>query len=294
MIGSFSITSCSGDVEPLDSAVIVNPDPTDPTDPTNPGTTTGSFKVDFSGQTYVALATTALVSDGNIIITGIRGTQGENIGIAIGGDQVGTYDGDDALMVYNPSVTSDYDYANLDGVSEESVSNGTVVITEINETTHMITGTFNFVGHWSDYTDDTPPAPIAFTNGTFTVPYTSMSTSTDIFTAKVDGIDLDPTLISASYVSVGGQDWIGVGGSTSALGTVSVGFKDTITPGTYTITGNPITDGVQGGYVVEEVSNVASAGTITILSITDSHVKGTFQFTAGTHVITAGVFDMDY
>lgn len=299
LMGSFGMTSCSTDVEPIDPAVVLNP--TDPTDPTNPTTGTSFFKVDFNNQTYVATVTTAYIAGGTILISGARGVQGENIGMVLNGSAVGTYASDEDLVVYNPSATSEYDYANMANAVTAPENTGSVTITEINQATHMISGTFHFVGHWSDYSDDTPPAPITFTNGSFHIPFTSASTSTDVFKAKIDGTAFNPALISASAITVNGQDWIGVGGASSTTGSgITVGFKEGISAGTYTITGNVATDVVQASLSIgDEPIYRATSGSVTITTITASHVKGTFHFNAvnsaaATHSITEGTFDMDY
>lgn len=295
IVGSLSMTSCSTDVEPIDPAVILNPG-TDPTNPTNP--TASFFKVDFNNQTYNGTLNTAFVAANTIIISGARGTQGENIAFILNGSAIGTYASEEDLMVYNPSASSEYDYGNFADPSTSNANTGSVTITEINQTTHMISGTFHFVGHWSDFTNETPPAPITFTNGSFSVPFTATNTTTDVFTAKIGGTAFNPELIGSSYISVNDQDWISIAGSNGTKD-MTVSFKDGITPGTYTITGNVATDIVQGVYGEGDVDFKATSGSVTITTITANHVKGTFHFTGtnateGTRSITDGVFDTEY
>jgi len=297
LAGSLSITSCSTDVEPIDPAVIQNPG-TDPTDPTNPAAS--FFKVDFNNQTYNGTFNSAFVAGNTIIISGARGTQGENIAFMLEGSTIGTYASEDDLMVYNPSATSEYDYGNFQDPSTSPANTGSVTITEINQTTHMISGTFHFVGYWSDYTDTTPPAPITFTNGSFSIPFTGTNTTTDVFTAKVDGTAFTPVLTASSFFSIGDVAWVSIaGGNAEGTESLTVSFKEDITPGTYTITGNVATDVVQAIYSKDDVKFKATSGSVTITSITADHIKGTFQFvgtdeTGGTHTITAGTFDTEY
>ena len=293
LVGSLSITSCSTDVEPIDPAVILNPGP----DPTNP--TTGFFKVDFNNQTYNATVATAFVMGNTIIISGARGVQGENFSFILDGSTVKTYNSAEDNMVYNPSNASEYDYANFADMSTP-VNTGSVTITEINQTTHMISGTFNFVGYWSDYTDENPPAPIAFTNGSFSIPYTSTNPTSDIFTAQVDGVSFVPALTASSFISINDQDWISLsGGDEQNTESLTVSFKDGIAAGTYTITGDVANDVVQGIYSKDDIDFKASTGSVNITSITATHIKGNFSFTgsntAGDSVIiTNGVVDMEY
>lgn len=180
---AFMFNSC--ETEPIDPAVLDNIN-----NPENPNNTAGFFKVDFNGGTYVATTRTAIIDNGVILIGGSRGNNGENIGIILDGTTTGNYT-DSAIISYNPSAASEFDYVNLDA---DFISNGIVVITEINTTTKIISGTFNFTGNWSDYDDANAPTSIAFTNGSFSIPYTTNSPDPDpdplqgTFTVAIDEV----------------------------------------------------------------------------------------------------------
>jgi uncharacterized protein DUF6252 len=276
-----------------DETLVVDPDP-------NPNPQTGFFKVDFNNQTFNASTVHAYIINGSTLISGVRGTQGETFSFILNGATTGTYNSDEDLMIYNPSATAEYDYSNFADV-DPAVNTGEVIITEINTTNHTISGTFHYTGYWSDFTLDPPAAPIEFTNGSFTIPYeTSAVNPGDIFTAKIDGTQFTPNVIASGSFEFGSDTWLTLTGQAATGEVINVNFKEGTTAGTYNITGNIATDVVQGIYTnAGDEDFDATSGSVTISSITATHIVGTFQFTVfdavlGTHQITQGSFDMDY
>ena len=83
MISTFCLNSCEN--EPLDPALIgTNP---------NPGTSSGVFKVDFDGKTFVATTVQAIVNDTYVAISGLKMPSGELVQISLPApyNKVGTY-----------------------------------------------------------------------------------------------------------------------------------------------------------------------------------------------------------
>ena len=188
--------------EPVDSSLLSNN--TNTTTPTAPA----SFKVDFNGQTYVATGTLAYVTANQIQIVGIRGFLGENFGFILNGNTVGNYPGNTNILAYQTSSTAQNDYVSAIIGNPNQTSNGSVTITSINTANKTISGTFSFIGYWSD-SSVTNILPIPFTNGVFTnLPYSTVSPTNDTFYAKVDGNEFVDTTINVGSVSIGASSFI--------------------------------------------------------------------------------------
>jgi len=282
------LTSCSGDVEPLDPAVDLTPDP-----PAG-----GFFKVDFSDQTFQATTTVAYISSGNILISGVRST-GQTISIALDGSTVGTYNTDDNIISYTPSPNSEYDYININELPDGNyVNNGSVIITEIDTDAKTISGTFSFTGYWSDYTDENPPSPIEFTNGSFSIPYVSSDDpgDGDFVKAKIDGIDFEDEIITTAFASSGEFDIITINGINEQDQQISLYINDDATIGTHVMTNEPVGNMVRASYGIGDANpSYSTIGSLTISAKTADRISGTFNFTTATGVvITAGSFDAEY
>lgn len=178
------------------------------------------FKVDFNGQTFNATTKTAEIGNGKIVIAGIRGANSETVGITIQGTTPGTYT-TASIMGYSDNTMLDYEYASVKLEGTSLVSTASVTISSINTTTKIITGTFNFIGHWSDFSDATPPTPIEFTNGSFSIPYTDATIDPNplngTFTATVDGEQYVANEVIAIKALTGG-------GSFSITGNINNGL----------------------------------------------------------------------
>jgi hypothetical protein len=290
-----NFASCSSDVEPIDPAIIINPENPDNPNPDNP--VPGQFKVDIDGTTYTTSTTLVYITGGSIQLTAIR-PQGDSFGFLLGGTTAGTYaaNGPNNLVSYTPAG-SEYGYWGTN-TDDENANTGSVIVTSVNSTNHTISGTFSYTGYWSDDTA-TGIAPKHFTNGSFTnLPYVTNSPTGDVFLAKINGTDFNQNDLLAITVEFGGIEFISIGAENAAGNAMTVSVKSSLSPGTYTITGNVATDPVQLNYTVGANDAYANAGTVTITEKTADRIKGTFTATvviAGTtYQITAGSFDVAY
>lgn len=290
ILSAVSFTSC--DTEPVDPVLGENIGQ----QPQQPGAAV--FKVDFSGQTYVATSTIATVGDGLITIGGLKGTNGEMVSIIIEGTAAGTYDASKALMDYNPGGASEYSYTNFNlGTGEES---GTVTITSINTTNKTISGTFSFTGWWGNDEENLPS--VAFTNGQFeNIPYTGgVPTGGEFFDATVDGQEFTYAGSDLAVAVAGG------GGGTDIVSVNAYGdshrliltFPANITAGTYAFA-TGVAD-IKARYRdAEGVEYQIDGGSLTIVSNQGGWVKGNFSFQvkddtgATIHTVTAGDFNLE-
>lgn len=125
---------------------------------------TGSFRVDFDSQTFVADIISASRTDDLINITGFRGTNQESVNLTINATTTGTFPiGVTTGVNVNAATYSEFNgssnvwVALTDGIE----SQGEVTIIEIDETNLTVTGTFNFTGF------NTSGESKVFTNGIF-------------------------------------------------------------------------------------------------------------------------------
>jgi len=283
MFTVLGLVSC--DTEPVDP--VLNPGGENPG--TNP-VRQPVFKVDFSGQTYVATNTIATVGSGLITIGGVKGTNGEMVSIVISGTAQGTYSGENVMMDYNPG-NSEYSYSNLFVSGADA---GSVTISSINTQNKTISGTFQFKGEWTDSEANMPS--VIFTNGVFeNIPYTgAVDTEEEFFDATVDGTD-------NSYA---GSDLAVVVAGAGAGETISINtygenhklvfsFPTTITAGTYTFaTGPSATVGARFIDANNE-SHTVMGGSLTITSNANGWVAGSFSYTVDNHVVS-GDFNVEW
>ena len=283
---AMTFTSC--DTEPVDPVLTPNPG-----EEPGGGTAPAVFKVDFSGQTYVATSTIATVGQGLITIGGLKGTNGEMVSLVIEGTGTGTYDGSKAFMDYNDG-TSEYSYSNLDFANGEDT--GTVIITKIDTATKTISGTFNFVGFWTNDEDNKPS--IAFTNGTFeNIPYTGgVETGAEFFKATVDGT---ANSYAGSDLAVAVTDYI----SFTAVGAdhnLAISFPKTITQGTYTFAVGAGATTTAKFIDADDNSYNITGGSLTITSNVNGWVAGSFSYNvtddagATIHTVTGGTFNVEW
>ncbi len=236
------------------------------------------FKVDFGGQTFTATTAMAQIQDNNINISGIRGTNGEIVNLTVaGGVTPGTYT--QASQMYLPSAAAGVFYTNLDVIG--GGLNGSVTITNINTVARTVSGTFNFTGHYADFTQNLPP--VVFSNGVFeNVPYTGEVPGTNpnpdttkYFRAKVNG-----TMINfANVIGFNLMDTYRLAG-TNIDNSMSISVPQTITVGTYPL-GEDLT-GVTAGYIPgsgQDAYYSIDGGSIVITSVSNGWIKGKFAFT---------------
>lgn len=279
------LTSC--DDEPLDpvlSNMLLDDDD-------NNGST-GVFKVNFNNQTWVADDVLAYISGNTIKLEANKGTSDDDFAFLLVGNTTGTYPANENLVIYSPAGTDfGYDGINLDNPEENT---GSVTVTSIDVINKTISGYFSYKGYWSNEFQVPLPAPINFTNGIFqNIPYTTESPTQDTFYAKVNGTEFVDTDINV--IAINGV--LGVAGTNAGGNSITVGVKESLGVGSYTMTGNILTDVVQVRYDVG-ATYYATSGTVTITSKTATRIKGTFtaSVTNGTNTfqITEGQFDVAY
>ncbi|KAB1157691.1 DUF6252 family protein [Flavobacterium luteum] len=127
-----------------------------------------SFKVGFSGQTLTADEAQAVISNGEISINAIKGTNNESFSFAIAGNSVGTYPTNESVILYSTGVNQQI-YSSINP-ADALTNTGQIKITSINTVNKRISGSFDYTGYYRDglitYTKE-------FTNGTFkNIPYT--------------------------------------------------------------------------------------------------------------------------
>ena len=283
LFSAITFTSC--DTEPVDPVL---------NDNNNNNNGPAVFTVDFSGETFVAAGTQAVIADGMIVLSGSK-ANGESVSLAIAGTAEGAYDGEDAFMVYSPDADSEYQYVNLNWETEED--SGSVIITEIDTENHTISGTFSFTGWWSDSEANLPS--ITFTNGTFeNIPYTGTipnNPGDEYLNAAIDGTNTE--FSNFAVLEVGDMMTIS-GFSVGTSSSIQLVMPADITVGTYTITDNPF-DGPTAVYFNGDTSVSAVSGTLTVTSLSGGFIEGTFEFDAedidGSNpvVITDGEFNIE-
>jgi hypothetical protein len=291
VLTSFSFISCEN--EPIDSAINL--------DDFGGGGAGGPmvFKADFGGNTWNATAAEAVFSS-NFISIGATRADGSTFSILIGGLTAGTYPANSNIIAYTPSA-SDFGYWSVN-LANESELTGSIVITNINTVNKTISGTFSYKGYWSDATN-TSILPVDFTNGVFTnVPYSSGNpVANDTFFAKIDGAEfVEEQIDGALLTNVSGMpDQISVVGSKNNGDRVSLNIVRSLAVGTYQFTG-PLGENVNGSCLLNNMLYNADSGSITIISKSDTRIKGTFNMvvknftTSATKTVTEGTFDVEY
>lgn len=292
----FAAFFASCENEPIDSTI----DPGE--NGNNPGPTV--FKATFNGNTFTTNNVLAQIDDDGITIAAFKNT-GESFAFVISETSTGTYPANENLLAYTPSATSEYGYWSIDPDSE-TTDTGSITITSINTVNHTISGTFTFKGYWTDFTDETPPAPITFTNGEFTnIPYTGEIENPnpggeDTFFAKVNGADFVEDVIDVAIVSSDGfPDRISIVGSKESGERIGLLIDEALPVGTYQITG-PLTDDVVSASYFNAGLQSGQTGSVRITSKTATRIVGTFQFSASNAAgtssseITQGAFNVEY
>lgn len=281
---ALTFTSCEN--EPLDPELNL-----DDFGNNNP---TAVFKADFSGSTWTATQSTAVISGNLIQIVGGK-SNGESFGFLINANAVGTYPANQNILAFTPAG-SEFGYWSVNP-DNETENTGSITITEINTTNKTISGTFSFKGYWSDI-DQTSILPVQFTNGVFNnIPYVNQSETNDSFYAKVDGTEFVDVDILTAEIQIESQDFISIAAQDANLNAITVSVRSNLSTGTYNITGNVGTDLVQAIYDFNDVDNQAVSGSVTITSKTADRIKGTFSFVTDgspTYNVTQGSFDVAY
>ena len=272
-------------------------------DSNNNNPMSGTFQVDFDGQTFVADVVSSVKTDNNINITGLRGTNGESVILTVLGTTVGTYP---LGLVSNQVDLSAGAYVEPNNVGSgvfvtapnDAVSQGEVIITEIDAVNLTISGTFSFTG-----TNGSTDAVKEFTNGVFfQIPYSDgLVGNNNSFFAKVNGTEFVEDTVLAISLSTGGMASIAISATKNNNQTIGLYLNTDVAPGTYDFVGFGAIPAAQYNVSTSEITNGNGTFTITTHDIANRHIVGTFQFTASpfigtgaTYEITEGSFDVVY
>ena len=257
----------------------------------NPPAGPAAFKVDIDGTTFTADSTVASIGLGRFVVGGLRGANGESVGIVLEqAATVGTFT--DAIMTYNVDDDAENTYINGEGADA-----GTLTISEIDTVNHTVSGTFSFTGIYTDTAAGVPNK--VFTNGVFTnIPYETDTpvSDPDVLTATVDTTAVDYTPVAVGLIN---DTSILISGN-GADHKLRLTIASNITPNNYVFS-NSVNSDYKATYV--DAANVEyniSGGTLTITSNDGTRLKGTFIFDvkndAGVvlHRVTNGVIDVEY
>lgn len=288
----------------------------------NPGGTTGgNLRMDFNNNTFVATQNMAIVTNGMISITGIRGTQGESVSITILGTAEGTYGDDDVLIIYQPAG-SEYGYSNI--ASNSGTSSTLVTITSINTVDNTISGTFKFKGWWTNNTQDI--SPIEFTNGVFeNIPFQSNGPNPNPNPGEEDEVNslfarVDSQDFVASNLNVGADSQntsnFRIVATTLDNRRIQLSIPISLAEGEYDFSTDEQPGSIIASYrTINGTYNNVMEGTLTVISNAEGRMKATFNFKVADnieegeeeenteqentpltlkHTITDGEFDIEY
>jgi len=277
-------------------------------EPSRAGLPEVDFKVDFDEQTFVADRLDATVVAGAIDITGYRGANDEAIKLTLmtgaeGVYQLGVQSG---VVIHGASYVEASNASNgawvalTDGVS----SQGTVIITDIDRTNKVISGNFTFTGN-NPLEGTSDNFVREFTNGIFSnVPYQGTISNppppdvNNTFTAKVDGVEFEETLLSGTLINGN----IGIVATRDSVDSIGLTFQSDIGPGNYDFAFGSAPFG-QYNIFTPTTSNIADGSfAITSHDIPNKRIIGTFSFVAeafgggatDSYDITEGSFDITY
>ena len=271
------------------------------TDPNGSTTTpggTGDFRAKINGTQWVATSSGAARVSGLISVSGIGG--GKTMAITLTDSGVHHYILNQTTMgagAYSDSSSgSNVAFA----TNGSSLSGGSVDITTIDTANKKISGTFRFTVYRAIDSTIRTISEGSFTNISYATT-TPPAASTDTFTVKIDGVTFTPFTIQGLHITILGQISIS-GTDQSGTKSVSVFVPDTVTPGTYPITGF---GGTYFGQYNKNATTFLSSdtGTVTILEHNTSsrRIRGSFNFHAAEILLpidqsqlTVGYFSVIY
>lgn len=251
------------------------------------------FQVDFDGQTFFADTASGTIAEGKLTIEAFRGPEGEKVEIELFETLEGTYQ----LGLTDPNgrtnaVRYSTDFNNP--VVWESISDGTLIegqisITEIDFANSRISGTFSFTGY------DGNGGTKEFSSGQFVnIPFDKGNE----FFAKVNGVEFVDTVF---LVDDGNFGSLAFSVRDAVDASITIGMDPNIAPGTYNFNNFPVLP--SSDYTPFFNDFHSGEGTLTIIqhNISLGVIVGTFEFTAlpilggvGTYEITEGSFCMYY
>ena len=264
----------------LASLVGINSCQKELTDPNAPIITpggTGDFRATINGSLWIATTSGAARQNGYISVAGQGG--GKTIAITLTDSGVHHY-----TLTQNTLGAAAYSDSssgsNVAFTSNATTSTGgSVDITSIDTVNKKISGTFRFTAYRAIDSLQRTITSGSFTNITYATT-TPPAVSTDTFTVKIDGVTFNPFTIQGLHITILNQLSI-LGTDQAGLKSVSVYLPDTVTPGTYPITG--LGGSYFGQYNKNATTFLASdTGTVTILEHNTStrRIRGTFSFHA--------------
>ena len=293
----FTLPSCNN--EPIDDVLAAQLAQNNSNNGSGSGvnSSTGFFKADFNGQNWVATTAVANIYNGKIELVGMKGSQNEGFGFVLNGTTAGTYSSASNLLSFSPANSTD-SYLGLNPNNPNEVA-GYVIVNGIDTVNHTISGTFSFIGYWSDTTVSNV-SPINFTNGVFmNIPYTTTNPVTDTFYAKVDGSEfVENTIDVATTISSGFPDSYSIVASKTNGDRVGISIAQSLPVGTYQFAG-AFGQQINSSCLFNNVLYNGDTGSLTITSKTASHMEGTFtviekNFTTNqTKAVTEGSFSVD-
>ncbi len=163
-----------------------------------------SFQVSVDGELFTSENASAVISNGQITITANSDSSTAKIKIEIASTQAGTYT-NEVLASYSPTGQGAFSFVNLSETPNGFQNTGVFVISNINQNTQMISGTFQFVGYWSDIDAAGDEfQPVTLSSGIFNIPFTTdnidpVDPTTGDLVAKVDGVQFTASEVVASF-----------------------------------------------------------------------------------------------
>jgi hypothetical protein len=298
------------------SALCFNSCENEPLDVDPSGSTSGDFKVDFDGKTFVANTVLAIVNDGYISITGFKMPSGELVQITLPTphNKVGTHTwksvgatGGIMSLVYMSSIGVEPfmgDQKNTGGASDFSgyTDTASITISKIDLVNKKISGTFQFTGvKYKDPTETSIETKV-FTKGSFTdISFTNdaVGWDTDTFYAKLDGTEfIENDIDVAEVISSGVTPYYSIVAKKASGDSVGLSIAQSLSVGTYPFTG-AFGPQVNASCYLGGVIYIGDTGSITITSKTATHLKGTFNvvvknyISGATKTISSGDFNVE-
>jgi hypothetical protein len=258
-------------------------------------TPSSGFTAKIDGVSWTAIDTLVMadVSGGDITINGFS-LAGRAIDFTLVGTSTGTYQLN-GLSGNNGTYTDELGTTYSTGLL---VDGGKINISKLDNSTHKMSGTFNFTAVSASTGDTVVITSGSFNNITFTG---GTSGGANALSCKVDGVDFIGTSFNVTDNVLAFQA-IEIDATTSAgpYPAMHIIIPDTQGPGTYDMAATA-NDGYYWPTSAGSVMEQAGTLVITVHNTTTNHIEGTFNFTAqnisGTgpvYTITNGTFVANY
>lgn len=257
----------------------------------NNNPTPGVFTAVIDGVNWTSNGTLVYRSGNSLELIAYRGLESsptDYFTFVIDGNTVGNYTSDQSILFYSQGA-DEYGWTNLDN---NFATNGTVNITAVDTNNKTISGTFSYIGYWSDLDIQTIP-PKAITNGVFTnLPYVTEDPNQDSFYALRDGVEFVDVNVFTYEISVNTDVYTVLNVSNASNDKVNIQFTNDLQVGTTYNVNTSSGDATlsyqpNGGSVQNAVS-----GTIKITYKNALRTKGIFTFATANNTFTQGEFDI--